>query len=37
MTTLKPKELRQARRKIGMIFSFNLLETTAVFENVASP
>ena len=33
---LKPKELREARKKIGMIFQhFNLMNTLSVFDNVA--
>lgn len=36
MTELKGAELRNARKKIGMIFQhFNLLETCTVFENIA--
>ena len=35
---LKPKGLRAARKKIGMIFQhFNLLNTLSVFDNVAFP
>ena len=35
MTALSPKELRLARRKIGMIFqSFNLITRTTVIKNV---
>lgn len=38
MTALSPKELRLARRKIGMIFQhFNLMPSRAVFGNVAYP
>lgn len=36
LTSLKPKELRQQRRKIGMIFQhFNLFASRTVFQNVA--
>ena len=38
MTALAPKELRQARKKIGMIFQhFNLMPSRTVFSNVAYP
>ena len=38
MMTLTPKELRQARKKIGMIFQhFNLMESRTIFDNVAFP
>lgn len=35
---LAPKDLREARKKIGMIFQhFNLMESRTIFENVAFP
>ena len=35
---LNARELRQARKKIGMIFQhFNLMESRTIFENVAYP
>ena len=38
MTALSPKELRLARRKIGMIFQhFNLMPSRTVFGNVTYP
>ena len=38
LTTLTPKELRQERRKIGMIFQhFNLMPSRTVAGNVAYP
>ena len=38
MTALSAKELRQARKKIGMIFQhFNLMPSRTVFGNVAYP
>ena len=38
LTALAPKELRQARRKIGMIFQhFNLMKSRTVYANVAYP
>ena len=38
MTSLSAKELREARKKIGMIFQhFNLMPSRTVFSNVAYP
>lgn len=38
MMDLRPRELRDARKKIGMIFQhFNLMESRTIFENVAYP
>lgn len=38
LTQLSPKQLRAARRKIGMIFQhFNLLSSRNVFDNIALP
>lgn len=38
VSALKPKELREFRRDIGMIFqSFNLINRMSVFDNVALP
>ena len=38
MTALSARELRQARKKIGMIFQhFNLLSSRTVYDNIALP
>ncbi|WP_099974535.1 methionine ABC transporter ATP-binding protein [Lactobacillus terrae] len=38
LTELKPKELRTARRNIGMIFQhFNLMNSLSVFDNILFP
>lgn len=38
LTKMQPKQLRQARHKIGMIFQhFNLLNSRKVFDNIALP
>lgn len=38
ITALSPNQLRETRRKIGMIFQgFNLLKTATVYENIAIP
>lgn len=38
LTTLSPKQLRESRRSIGMIFQhFNLLSSRTVYDNVALP
>ncbi|OEJ15823.1 methionine ABC transporter ATP-binding protein [Brachyspira hampsonii] len=38
LTSLKPKELREKRKKMGMIFQqFNLFSSRTVFKNVAYP
>lgn len=38
LMALKPRSLRQARKKIGMIFQhFNLMESRTIYDNVAYP
>lgn len=38
LLTLSPKELREQRKKIGMIFQqYNLLHSKTIFQNVAMP
>ena len=38
VTKLKPAELREVRKKIGMIFQhFNLLMNSTVYDNIAFP
>ncbi|WP_124057810.1 methionine ABC transporter ATP-binding protein [Vaginisenegalia massiliensis] len=38
LAALTPSQLRQARKKIGMIFQqFNLMESRTIFDNVAFP
>ncbi|WP_110926261.1 methionine ABC transporter ATP-binding protein [Bacillus massiliglaciei] len=38
LTSIKPKELRAEKKKIGMIFQhFNLLNSKTVFDNIAMP
>lgn len=38
ITKLNGKELRSARKKIGMIFQqFNLFDSKTVYENIAFP
>lgn len=38
LMALKPRNLRQARKKIGMIFQhFNLMESRTIYDNVAYP
>lgn len=38
LTSLAPKELREARKNIGMIFQhFNLMKSKTVFKNIAYP
>lgn len=38
LSTLSPRQLRETRRKIGMIFQgFHLLKTATVYENMAIP
>ncbi|MBS4200196.1 methionine ABC transporter ATP-binding protein [Bacillus sp. FJAT-49732] len=38
LLTLSPKELREQRKKIGMIFqNYNLLHSKTIFQNVAMP
>lgn len=38
LTTLSPKNLREARKNIGMIFQhFNLMKSKTVFKNIAYP
>ena len=38
LLSLSPKELREQRKKIGMIFQhYNLLHSKTIFQNVAMP
>ncbi|MGF7057973.1 methionine ABC transporter ATP-binding protein [Brassicibacter mesophilus] len=38
LTSFSPKQLRQSRKKIGMIFQhFNLMKARSVFQNIAYP